>query len=90
MERYPVGISVRCPLANDARALLWMANQNSITTHVWPSRTPSLLQPDLCIFDLAPSRENPITLRQAALAVRALLDEFAPSVGSARRRRWTP
>jgi bifunctional non-homologous end joining protein LigD len=39
--------------------------------------TPSLLQPDLCIFDLDPSREAPITLRQAALTVRALLDELA-------------
>src|SRR6185295_9420145 len=27
--------------------------------------------------DLDPSREDPTTLRQAALAVRALLDEFA-------------
>jgi bifunctional non-homologous end joining protein LigD len=68
---------VHYPLANDARALLWMANQNSITPHVWTSRTPELLQPDLCIFDLDPSREDPTTLRQAALAVRALLDEFA-------------
>ncbi|HEX2657913.1 MAG TPA: non-homologous end-joining DNA ligase [Polyangia bacterium] len=71
------GGAVHYPLANDARALLWMANQNSITPHVWSSRTPDLLQPDLCIFDLDPSGDDPTTLRRAALAVRALLDEFA-------------
>lgn len=69
--------SVLYPLANDARALLWMANQNSITPHVWTSRVPTLSEPDLCVFDLDPSEEDPAKLRQAALAVRALLDEFS-------------
>jgi bifunctional non-homologous end joining protein LigD len=62
------------PLANDTRSLLWMANQNSITPHVWPSRVPELLHPDLCVFDLDPSHEDPKALRDAALRVRALLD----------------
>jgi bifunctional non-homologous end joining protein LigD len=68
--------AVHYPLANDARALLWMANQNSITPHVWTSRVPALSEPDLCVFDLDPSHDDPTTLRRAALAVRALLDEF--------------
>jgi bifunctional non-homologous end joining protein LigD len=68
---------VHYPLVNDARALLWLANQNSITPHVWTSRVPDLDHPDLCVFDLDPSREHPETLRAAALAVRALLDELA-------------
>jgi bifunctional non-homologous end joining protein LigD len=54
-----------------------MANQNSITPHVWISRVPTLYQPDLCVFDLDPSEEDPAALRTAALAVRDLLDEFA-------------
>ena len=68
---------VHYPLVNEARALLWLANQNSITPHVWTSRVPDLSHPDLCVFDLDPTREEPQTLRAAALAVRALLDELA-------------
>jgi bifunctional non-homologous end joining protein LigD len=64
------------PLANDVRSLLWMTNQNSITPHVWPSRLPELHNPDLCVFDLDPSRDDAEELRAAALGVRALLDEL--------------
>ena len=45
---------VHHPLANNTRDLLWMANQNCITPHVWTSRTPKLYQPDICVFDLDP------------------------------------
>jgi bifunctional non-homologous end joining protein LigD len=64
------------PLVNDARALQWLANQNCITPHVWTSRTPALGQPDLCVFDLDPSVDDPTVLRAAALAVRDLLEEL--------------
>src|SRR4029453_5005017 len=33
--------TVHYPLANDARSLQWMANQNTVTLHVWTSRTPA-------------------------------------------------
>ena len=69
-----VGGTVHYPLANDAWALVWLANQNSVTPHVWVSRVPALDRPDLCVFDLDPSSDDPETLRAAALAVRALLD----------------
>jgi bifunctional non-homologous end joining protein LigD len=64
-------------LASDLPSLLWMANQNSITPHVWTSRVPHLYQPDLCVFDLDPAtdREGDI-LRRAALALRDLLAEL--------------
>jgi bifunctional non-homologous end joining protein LigD len=68
---------VHYPLVDDARALLWLANQNSITPHVWTSRVPDLAHPDVCVFDLDPSNEDPEGLRAGALAVRALLDELA-------------
>jgi bifunctional non-homologous end joining protein LigD len=71
------GGTVHHPLANDTRSLLWLANQNSITIHVWPSRTPNLYYPDICVFDLDPSIDNePARLRDAALSVRALLNEL--------------
>jgi len=68
--------SVHYPLARDARALLWLANQNCVTPHVWISRAPNLKEPDLCVFDLDPPGDEPEAVREAALAVRALLNEL--------------
>jgi len=80
LERVEVpkhGGTVHHPIANDTRSLLWLANQNSITIHVWPSRTPNLYNPDICIFDLDPSKEDePETLARAALNLRDLLTEL--------------
>jgi bifunctional non-homologous end joining protein LigD len=71
------GGTVHHPIANDVRSLLWLANQNSITIHVWPSRTPNLYNPDICIFDLDPSKEDDRDgLRTAALQLRDLLDDL--------------
>jgi bifunctional non-homologous end joining protein LigD len=69
--------TVHHPLVTDTRSLLWITNQNCITPHVWTSRAPNLYQPDVCVFDLDPSREDePDVLRAAALALRDLLDEL--------------
>jgi bifunctional non-homologous end joining protein LigD len=63
-------------IVRDTRSLLWVVNQNTITPHVWTSRTPDLFHPDICVFDLDPSEDDPATLRAAALAVRDLLAEL--------------
>ncbi|HZM96693.1 MAG TPA: non-homologous end-joining DNA ligase [Vicinamibacterales bacterium] len=68
--------TVHHPVVGDTRSLLWLANQNCITPHVWTSRAPELYYPDICVFDLDPSREDPDALRHAALALRDLLDEL--------------
>ena len=68
--------TVRHPLVDDRRSLLWLANQNCITPHVWTSRAPNLYHPDLCIFDLDPSEETPAAVRAAALGLRDLLHEL--------------
>ncbi|MBP7569695.1 MAG: non-homologous end-joining DNA ligase [Acidobacteria bacterium] len=70
------GGTVHHPLAGDMQSLLWLANQNSITPHVWTSRLPDLRRPDLCVFDLDPSDEDLDALRAAALALRDLLQEL--------------
>jgi len=67
---------VHYPLANDRRSLQWLANQNTITLHVWPSRAPRLNRPDVCVFDLDPSRDEPDVLREAVLGLRDILDEL--------------
>jgi len=68
---------VHHPLVSDTRSLLWVTNQNTITQHVWTSRAPNLYYPDVCVFDLDPSKQDePGELRAAALALRDLLKEL--------------
>ena len=67
---------VHYPVVRDARGLLWLANQNCITPHVWPSRLPDLNRPDLCVFDLDPGRDEPEVLRSTTRSVRVLLEEL--------------
>jgi bifunctional non-homologous end joining protein LigD len=69
------GGTVHYAIADDHRSLQWLANQNTITMHVWPSRAPHIERPDVCVFDLDPSRDEPDVLRDAALALRDLLLE---------------
>jgi bifunctional non-homologous end joining protein LigD len=61
--------------------LIWLANQNTITLHIWPSRVDALERPDLLVFDLdPPEAETPeaqfahVTL--AATRLRELLGEL--------------
>ncbi|MGB2716484.1 MAG: non-homologous end-joining DNA ligase [Vicinamibacterales bacterium] len=69
--------TVHHPIVTDTRSLLWITNQNCITPHVWTSRAPDLYHPDVCVFDLDPSREDQLDiLRTAAIALRDLLDEL--------------
>jgi bifunctional non-homologous end joining protein LigD len=67
---------VHYPIVTDERSLLWLVNQNSITPHVWISRAPELHHPDICVFDLDPSAQDAVMLRDAALSVRDLLKEL--------------
>jgi bifunctional non-homologous end joining protein LigD len=80
LERVEVpkkGGTVHHPIVCDTRSLLWLANQNCITPHVWTSRAPDLYHPDICVFDLDPSKEDePEVLRDAALGLRDLLDDL--------------
>jgi bifunctional non-homologous end joining protein LigD len=66
---------VHYPLISDLQSLLWVTNQNTVTQHVWTSRVPKLQYPDLCVFDLDPSRDDAQAVRRAALDLRDLLEE---------------
>lgn len=46
------GKTVRYVLVNDARALLYLVNQGTLTFHIWPSRLADLDRPDFVLFDL--------------------------------------
>ena len=68
--------SVNHPVVRDVRGLLWLANQNSITPHVWTSRAPKLMKPDIMIFDLDPSDDDNRRLCDAALLLRDILADL--------------
>lgn len=79
LERVEVpkkGGVVHHPVVTDLRSLLWTANQNTITHHVWTSRVANLRCPDICLFDLDPSTDDVGAVRTAALGLRDLLDEL--------------
>jgi len=63
-------------LINDAATLVYLANYNMVTAHVWLSRVKALEQPDQVIFDLDPSDDDFSLVRTTALKVRALLADM--------------
>ena len=67
---------VHHPVVTDTPSLLWVTNQNTITQHVWTSRTPDLEYPDILVFDLDPSTDDPALVRAAAIGLRDLLEEL--------------
>ena len=67
---------VNYAVVRDARGIMWLANQNCITPHVWPSRVPTLFHPDLCVFDLDPLVDDADVLRGAVLLLRDVLAEL--------------
>jgi bifunctional non-homologous end joining protein LigD len=67
---------VNYPVVTDTRGIMWLANQNCITPHVWTSRVPRLFYPDLCVFDLDPLDEDLDVLRDATLLLRDMLTEL--------------
>jgi bifunctional non-homologous end joining protein LigD len=70
---------VHHPVLTDVESLMWITNQNTITQHVWTSRLPDLLYPDLCVFDLDPANDDVAEVRTAAIGLRDLLDQLGLS-----------
>jgi bifunctional non-homologous end joining protein LigD len=76
-------------VGGEAATLVWLANQNCITPHVWTSRADRPDRPDRMVFDLDPPETDGIftVVREAALALGELLRElglepFATVTGS--------
>ena len=62
-------------VCNEAAALVYLANQATITLHAWLSRTDALQQPDQLVFDLDPSGSDFGQVRTAAQIVREALED---------------
>lgn len=73
------GGSVTHPVINDAASLVYIANQGSITPHVWLSRVGHLNQPDRMIIDLDPGSGGVADARFAAHLAHDLLSEVGVS-----------
>jgi bifunctional non-homologous end joining protein LigD len=68
---------IRYFVADDADALVYVANLGTIPLHVWASRIATLEQPDWAIIDLDP-KEAPFTdVVMVAQAARTLCDAIA-------------
>jgi bifunctional non-homologous end joining protein LigD len=67
---------VNYAVVRDERGIMWLANQNCITPHVWTSRVPTLFYPDLCVFDLDPLVDDMDALRSSTLLLRDTLAEL--------------
>jgi bifunctional non-homologous end joining protein LigD len=81
------GGSVVHVMANRADTLVYLAGQNAVTLHHWPSRADRLGQPDRMVFDLDPPEGDFGAARTAALALGEMLRElglepFAMTTGS--------
>jgi bifunctional non-homologous end joining protein LigD len=70
-----VGGTVTHVIADDAATLVYIANQGSITPHVWLSRVDHLAQPDRMIIDLDPGAGGVDDARFAARLARELMTE---------------
>lgn len=57
--------------------LIYLANQNCITPHVWLSKTDNLNTPDRMIFDLDPAEKLTFTtIQDVAQKLKAILDDL--------------
>lgn len=64
------------PVCDSPAALVYFANQGTLTFHVAQSRRETLEQPDQVVFDLDPPERGFELARRAAHAVRAWLGEL--------------
>lgn len=68
--------TVTHPVVDEAEDLAYLANQGTITFHVWTSRLPKLEDPDVLVLDLDPSDEDLDKTREVAEVSREVMTSF--------------
>lgn len=68
------------PLCDTADDLVYLANQGTITFHIWTARMPNLDQPDRLVLDLDPA-EGAEAPRSAALTAKTVMEEVGLAPG---------
>jgi bifunctional non-homologous end joining protein LigD len=69
------GGSIEHVVIENKETLVYLADQACITPHLWLSRVDKLDNPDQLIFDLDPPGHDLGPVRDAARALRELLEE---------------
>jgi len=64
-------------VVHDAEGLCYLANQGTVTFHIWTTRQPELDRPDHIVFDLDPPKDGFEAARVAAKDVRTILTELS-------------
>jgi bifunctional non-homologous end joining protein LigD len=82
------GGTITHAMINEAATLVYLANYNMVTAHVWLSRIQAPGQPDQMMFDLDPADEDFSLVRKTALRLKALLEglKLVPFVKTAGSR----
>jgi bifunctional non-homologous end joining protein LigD len=70
------GGTITHAMINNAATLVYLANYNMVTAHVWLSRIQAINQPDQVMFDLDPSDDDFGLVRRTALKLKPLLEEL--------------
>jgi bifunctional non-homologous end joining protein LigD len=70
------GGTITHAVIDNAATLVYLANYNMITAHVWLSRIQAPEQPDQLIFDLDPSDDDFRLVRRAAVSLKTILDDL--------------
>ncbi len=80
IERYQVpkneGGITTYPVVRDVQDIAYLANQGTITFHVWLSTVEQPLSPDYLVLDLDPPEDSADIVRAVALEARSVLDSF--------------
>ena len=69
------GKTIEYTLVNDLPTLLYLANQNAVTFHIWFSRMQSLDRPDFVLFDIDPHQSTFANAIKVARKLHDLLDD---------------
>jgi bifunctional non-homologous end joining protein LigD len=75
-EQPKKGGTVTYVLANEAATLAYLAQQGSITQHIWQSTAAKPFEPDMMVFDLDPTTDDFDAVRKAALLFRDALEDL--------------
>lgn len=89
------GGETRYPVIDRIEDLVYLANQNTVTFHMWTSSADRPAHPDWLIIDLDPQAGDLERVRRATTAVRSTLklfglDAFAVATGSTGFHVWVP
>lgn len=99
IERFEVdkreGGTTAYPVVHRAEDLVYLANQGTVTFHIWTSRLPDPDTPDWLVLDLDPAEGDLVGVRAVAHRTRSVIESFGLSpapvaTGSKGYHLWVP